>query len=419
MPKIETGDHPTEPRHSRGYEYSIVALLLLFWGIVGLTRVGLGAIFPYIVPEFHMAYWQAGLLVSGTSITWAFSSWIGGWLSDRFGRRKLLLPAAGLTALTTAAMGGAWSFLSMFVVRDLMGIGEGVGWSVGEAVTHEESAPHRRAMNQGIFTAGYTLIGAGVGIIFITRLSHVIGWRWVFVIIGIAAAIISVLLALIMREPAKREQTETIDWHMAVRLLKNRSILILTIIGCVILAWLQVNIAFNMLFLTHIRHFTIVEGGAILSAWGIAGAVGQLIIPKISDYLGRRVTIAICALIATVMMALYLIAGFGEFGMLLLQGIGGFFAWGHLPVSIATCVSENSSERERATALGITNFFAVIFGTSVMPVVGGIVADHLGLTTAMWIPVVSQAVVALLIFAVAETAPRVLARRGMVAVAAE
>src|SRR5437763_522082 len=81
-------------RRSRHYEPVLVGLLVLFWGVVGLNRLGIGIVFPRIVPEFHLSLTQAGLLISGTSVTWAVSSWAGGWLSDRHGRRRVLLPAA-------------------------------------------------------------------------------------------------------------------------------------------------------------------------------------------------------------------------------------------------------------------------------------------------------------------------------------
>src|SRR6516164_1247147 len=108
---------------SARYEYVIVGLLALFWGTVGLNRFGIGMIFPVIVPEFQLAGWQAGLLISGTSVTWALASWIGGFLSDRHGRRRVLLPAVGFVGLMTGAMGLAQGFLSMFVIRDLLGVG--------------------------------------------------------------------------------------------------------------------------------------------------------------------------------------------------------------------------------------------------------------------------------------------------------
>lgn len=78
---------------------------------------------------------------------------------------------------------------------------------------------------------------------------------------------------------------------------------------------------------------------------------------------------------------------------------------------LATCVSEAVSDDLRGAVLGVTNFFGVILGSTLMPLVGGVIADLFGLTGAMWILVASQLVVAVFILAVTETAPRVLARR--------
>ena len=61
------GNPPMPSRRPARYELYIMVLLVLFWGCIGLNRVGIGFIFPIIVPEFHMQLWQAGLLISGTS----------------------------------------------------------------------------------------------------------------------------------------------------------------------------------------------------------------------------------------------------------------------------------------------------------------------------------------------------------------
>ncbi|MDE2229313.1 MAG: MFS transporter [Alphaproteobacteria bacterium] len=400
------------PRSTR-YEYGITALLVLFWGFVGLNRVGIGFIFPKIVPEFHMAMWQAGLLISGTSVTWAFSSWIGGWLSDRYGRRNVLLPAVGFTCLMTAAMGGAWNFLSMFVVRDLLGIGDGVGWSVGEATINEESAPQRRGFNQAVFTAGYTLIGAGLGAIIITTLTNDLGWRWVFPIIGAAGMLVLIALYAVMREPPVRTEHHPIAWRAGVRQLRDPSMLAVTIAGCAVLSWLQVTIGFNVLFLTRVRQFSLVEAGGIAAVWGFSGVAGQIILPLISDLWGRKRTVMVSALACAVILGFYIGGGYGTGEMRLLLGLSGFFGWGLLPIVLATCVSELVSDELRGAALGMTNFFAVIFGTTVMPVIGGLVADHFGLGATLWLCVGSEIVVAIAIMTVRETAPRVVLRAGV------
>jgi len=399
------------------YEFAMMVLLVLFWGCIGLNRAGLGFIFPKIVPEFHMALWQAGLLISGTSITWAFSSWIGGWISDNRGRRIVLLPAVGFTALMTAAMGATWDFLSMFIVRDLLGLGDGVGWSVGQATISEETAPQRRGLNQALYNAGYSFFGVGLGALIVTTLTAHFGWRWVFPIIGLFTAVVCVALFAVMREPATRGPRRKIAWRAAAGLLRDPSVLLLTLMGCATLAWLQLCVGYNVLFLTRMRGFGLMEAGTVVSIWGFAGTAGQITLPFVSDYVGRRPVIVAGALMCAASLAAYVAGGFDLGTMRLLAAANGFFGFGLSPIVIATCVSEAVPEELRGSALGMTNFFAVIVGTAVMPVVGGIVADHFGLAAALALAVMVQIAMAGLALGIAETAPRVLARRGVTATA--
>lgn len=404
-------------RSPLAYEISIMVLLVLFWGCIGLNRVGIGFIFPKIVPEFHLALWQAGLLISGTSITWAFSSWFGGWLSDNRGRRSVLLPAVGFTALMTAAMGITWNFLSMFVVRDLLGLGDGVGWSVGQATISEETSPKRRGLNQALYNAGYSLFGVGFGALIVTTLTAHFGWRWVFPVIGVATALVCVALFAVLREPVKRKEGRKIDWRASVRLLRNPSVLLITLMGCATLAWLQLSVGYTVLYLTRVRGLTLIEAGTVMSLWGFGGTAGQVLLPLLSDYLGRRPVILVSALLCAVFLAVFLVGGLDLGALRWIAGASGFFGFGLGPIVIATCVSELVPGELRGSALGMTNFFAVIVGTAVMPVVGGIIADHLGLAAALWLAAAQQIIMAGLVLGIAETAPRVVARRMSTALA--
>jgi MFS family permease len=404
-------------RRSAGYEVAIMVLLVLFWGCIGLNRVGIGFIFPIIVPLFHMQLWQAGLLISGTSITWAFSSWIGGWLSDNRGRRAVLLPAVAFTALATAAMGVTWNFVSMFVVRDLVGLGDGIGWSVGQATISEETAPRRRGVNQALYNAGYSFFGVGLGALIVTSLATRLGWRWVFPIIGMITAVIFLALFAVMRERSSHGERRSIEWRAALRLLRGRSMLLITLMGCATLAWLQLSIGYNVLFLTKIRGFSLVEAGTVVSAWGLVGTAGQVVLPLASDFLGRRPVVILSAMLCAVTLAMYLTGSFDINGMRLLAGVSGFFGFGLGPIVIATCVSEAVPVEMRGAALGMTNFFAVVVGTALMPVVGGIVADQFGLGAALWLAVGAQILMAAMVIGVTETAPRVVGRRALAPVA--
>ena len=45
----------------RRYQWVLLGLLVCFWGLVGVNRLGIGYIFPIIIPAFHMPLWQASL----------------------------------------------------------------------------------------------------------------------------------------------------------------------------------------------------------------------------------------------------------------------------------------------------------------------------------------------------------------------
>ena len=136
------------------YPWVLLGLLTAFWGMVGLNRVGISYLFPILNDVFDLAYWQTGLLVSGTSFTWAFASWGSGWLGDRYGRRKVLLPGAALACAATAAMGGAWNFISLFIIRDFVGLGDGVGWPNAQSTIGREFGERSRAFASSVFTSG-------------------------------------------------------------------------------------------------------------------------------------------------------------------------------------------------------------------------------------------------------------------------
>jgi predicted MFS family arabinose efflux permease len=271
-------------------------------------------------------------------------------------------------------------------------------------------APQRRGLSQALFTAGYTLIGAGLGALIITRLSAHLGWRAVFPIIGAATALAVIALAFVMREPAEARSHGKTDWRSAIRLLRSPSLVLLTIMTCAILSWLQVFAFFNHTFLVKVRHFDEVDAGAIASAWGLIGSLGSVLIPLASDFWGRKPVVLGSALVCAASLALYLFGGFDAGATQLLLGLSGFCGFGVLPIVLATCVSEAVPENERGAALGVTNFFGVIVGTTLMPILAGQIADSFGIVAALTIPILAQVVVVVLIMAITETAPRLVAR---------
>ncbi|WP_395109966.1 MFS transporter [Actinomadura sp. SCN-SB] len=407
MPVAPAARRPFIPR-----PWLVLGLLTAFWGLVGLNRLGISYLFPVIIPEFGMTYTQASLLISGTSLAWAFSSWLAGWLSDRHGRRAVLIPGAALACVSTAAMGGTWNFWSMFVVREFVGLGDGVGWPNAQAVLAAEFPAKRRALVQSIFTAGYPLFGSVLGAVIITRMADAFGWRPVWPIIGGVFLLVVLGLYVVMREPAlpagKEERPGLLE---ALKVVRNRRVVALMIVQSGALGWLQVSVAFNAVFLTDARGLSLVDAGSVLAVFGLATLTGTLVLPTVSDYIGRRTMLVAAGLASGAFLTFYVLGGFGVVMSAALLAASGFFQGVLIPLGSATCVVEQVPARIQATAMGAVNFAGVIIGTTLLPIIGGQLGDRLGLTAPMLLAAGAVVVAGLAAMSVQETAPRLVARR--------
>ncbi len=394
-----------------GYRWALLALLVGFWGLVGINRLGIQFLFPFIRSEFHLTVAQISLLVVGTSLTWAFSSWASGWLSDRYGRKRVLVPGALFACVTTMAQGVAWNFLSLFVIRDLIGIGDGVGWPNGQSTLAEEVPAERRAAAAGAFTAGYPFFGAVIGGLIMAPMALALGWRWVFPILGGVFLFVVIGLWIVMREPKRTVRPGRLDWRNLFGAVRNRNVLVLMLIQSGALGWLQIGVVLNVLFLTLVLHTSVVTAGQIVAAAGVGGIMGTLLLPALSDYIGRKPAILLGGLLSALTLGLYILGHFPLGVSVALLVANAFFQGVIIPLGSATCVAELCGEESRATAMGSVNFVGVIVGTFVLPFAAGLVADRFGLSTAFLIAVACIGIAGLLVLAIPETAPRVLGRR--------
>jgi MFS family permease len=106
----------------KGYENKLVAVLFLTWGTVFLDRMSIAYLAPFIAPDLHLNSEQIGLLVSALAVAWAVSSLVFGAISDRVGRRPVLIPSVFAFSILSWLSGWAHSFGQLFFVRTFMGL---------------------------------------------------------------------------------------------------------------------------------------------------------------------------------------------------------------------------------------------------------------------------------------------------------
>ncbi|MGC1798230.1 MAG: MFS transporter, partial [Candidatus Acidiferrales bacterium] len=298
--------------HSRRYENSLVAILFLTWGTVFLDRMSQLYLAPYIVPDFHLTHEQVGMLASVLAITWAVSTLVFGALSDRVGRRPILIPAVFAFSILSWLSGIAHSFHQLLLIRALMGIAEGPCWSIMTALIEESSTPTRRGRNIGIVVSAGALVGLAVAPVLTTQIAARFGWRWAFFVAGAPGFLMGLLIWKFVKEPqhdapvgAHPEARHSVRLRDYFSILRYRNIWLCCIGAAGFISWLFLSNVFAPLYITEVAHQAPTTAGFLLGATGLGSFILGFLLPSLSDRLGRKpVLLAMAAMSALVPLVL-------------------------------------------------------------------------------------------------------------------
>jgi MFS family permease len=100
--------------------------------------------------ELSLSNTQLGLIFSAFAYPYFLFQVFGGWVGDRFGPRQTLFVCGLIWAGATIMTGLAGGVLSLFLVRVLLGVGEGATFPVATRAMQSWTMPSRRAFAQGI-----------------------------------------------------------------------------------------------------------------------------------------------------------------------------------------------------------------------------------------------------------------------------
>src|SRR5512137_322262 len=138
--------------------------------------------------DLHLSDRQEALLLGAALGASGIGGILFGYLSDRFGRKRVMTWTIGLyslgTALTAAAT-GPWTLLCF---RLLTGLGVGGEWAVGHALLAESSPGHMRGRAASYLQAGEP-VGVGLAAVVGLLATPLIGWRLVFLVSSASALI--------------------------------------------------------------------------------------------------------------------------------------------------------------------------------------------------------------------------------------
>jgi predicted MFS family arabinose efflux permease len=369
------------------YPWTLVALL---WVVALLNYVDRQIIFsvlPLIQKELLVSSFQLGLL--GTSFLWVYAvlSPLGGYVADRFGRRRVILLSLLVWSAVTLLTGFARSYNELLVARGLMGISEACYLPAALALIADYHPARTRSRAIGLHQSGLyagIALGGGGG-----WMGEQYGWRTAFLILGGIGILYAVVVALFVKDaPVESAPGERVPFAEAMReLMSSRPFALLvgvnTLIGVAywcVYTWLALYLferfrmsltmaGFSSTFYIQFASFCgILLGGYIGDRWSGSNPRGKALTQAIG--------------LAAAGPALYF-AGFTASQAILVPclvifGLGrGFFDCNLMPVACQIV-----SARLRASAYGMLNCTSMLAGGA-MAAAGGILKDTIGLGGAL------------------------------------
>ena len=359
-------------------EIALAVLLAGCFGTVMFDRMAQLYLGPYLIEDLRLGPEQIGLLAGVVSICWAVSTLLFGVVSDRFGRKRVLVPAMVAFSLLSWISGLAGDFGQLLAIRALLGLAEGPCWSVIMALMDESSLSANRGRNIGVVVCAGPLIGSALGPILTTQIAQHFGWRGAFFAAGVPGLVLAGVVAAVVVEPhTTRSCAVRMRGRELATLAQLPSMWLCFAAALLLTVWVFAFNAFAPLFLTATRHFTPGMMGLILGASGFGGFAYCLAGPTLSDRFGRRPAILATATIATALPLLVLIPRIGAAG---LAAVSLLATSGPALAALAMVIvpMEIAPPALAATAVGFVSIGGDAIGASLGPIIGGKLTEEWG-----------------------------------------
>ncbi|MGW9438624.1 MFS transporter [Streptomyces sp. NPDC055607] len=412
----ETRESPAD-RSARRYEVRIVTLLAVGFGLVGLDRNIIAPLFPAMVEELGLTYADLGVITGILAIFWGVSSIFAGNLSDRIGRRRIIIPAVIGFSLACGVTGAASGLGALLALRAAMGLLEGAYTPTSIAHTSESSTPSRRGFNMGLQQSLFALLGLGLGPIIATQMLAVLpSWRWVFSIVALPGLAVAVLLYRTLREPPHTAVAGRRPANAPARARGNarpawrgifaeRNVILATAMLFGNFSCVFVMIALMPNYLTDHLGLSATQMGFVLSAFGFGGFAGYVGLPAVSDRVGRKPVLFAAFVVGVAALAFFSTLGPNLAALFPVLFVAAFCEFGAVALLAGPVVTEAVPPALVASAVGLPIGVGEITGGGLTPIIGGFVAEHFGIRSIVFVAILGLAISLVVSLFLRETAP--------------
>ena len=388
-------------------QFALLVVVNAFVGaMVGMERSILS---PMAEEEFHLAARTAVLsFIVVFGVTKALTNYLAGRLSDRFGRKHVLVAGWLVAAPVPFLLMWAPSWTWVLVANALLGVSQGLTWSTTVIMKIDLSGPARRGLAMGLneFAGYFAVAGSALATGF---LAARYGLRPEPFFLGVAFVAIGLSLSvLVVRETRHHVAAESRlhgalppDGVLSAREIFWRTSVLDRNLSSVSQAGLVNNLNDGMAWGLFPLFFaaagmTLGQIGTLAAVYPATWGVAQLVTGAWSDRVGRKWLIASGMWVQALgIVVIVLAGGFAGFAAgAAVLGVGTAMVY---PTLLAA-IGDVAHPTWRASAVGVYRLWRDL-GYAVGALLAGVTADAFGLSAAMWLvaglTLVSGVVVAL------------------------
>jgi MFS family permease len=384
------------------------------FGLDGMDILLYSFVIPTLISLWSMSRGDAGLIATVALLVSALGGWIGGIISDRWGRVVTLQVTIAWFSLFTGLSGLTNSFEQLLIVRALQGLGFGAEWAVGAALLGEMVRPEHRGKALGLVQSAWA-VGWGAAAIVYTITFYFLpetwAWRALF-FIGVLPGLFVVYLRRYVHESEVFERDHS-RHPKAGRFTEifSAPIVFTTVLAALLATGVQGGyygvMTWLPTYLKEVRHLSVLNTSSYLAVVIVASWLGYVAGAYCSDAFGRRKTFLLFSICCVLTVIAYTFIPISDALMLVLGFPLGFFASGTYS-GLGAYFSELFPTRLRGAGMG----FAYNFGRAVgatFPALVGFLSSRIPLGTAIGIFTTgAYALVVVAILMLPETRGRVL-----------
>ena len=374
-------------KKDKHYELKAILLLSLGFGMVGVDRYIIYPLFPLISKDLGLNYNHLGMISAVLALTWGIAAIFAGRWSDRYGEKAVLVPSVIIFSVLVMVSGFAASLASLLIIRALMGVAEGAYVPASVIAVTRAADPTRIGLAIGLQQMASALMGPGLTPILATQLLQVVpSWHWVFAVVAIPGFILAYLIAKVLKSAPVASRATTAgaqsdadgkaSWS---ELWGYRNIRINAI---AMVCWLSGVMSLATLlpsYFTDHLHLSLTQMGSVLSAAGLGGVIGVLVLPTLSDRMSRKLLIVFSSFVQLVILWFFARTGAEPVALFALVLVNSFFAAGVIAVTMGPMTSSSVPDRLASSATGLVIGCGEIFGGAAAPFVAGMLMQQYGI----------------------------------------